>query len=151
MFDKLIFREAQIDDVHVIVELLLDDVLGKTREDISQINVYTEQFKRIAMSQTQKLFVVEFGEDIIGCCELSILYSLTLSCGTRLFVEGVRVNKNHRSHGIGAWMFDKIKLYAKESNCSLIQLTTNKIRTDAHKFYTKLGFENSHEGFKLKI
>ncbi len=149
MLEQLLFRRATINDVPSVVGLLFDDILGKTRENLEEMDQYTAQFNKIFNSDNQQSMVIEFENNVIACCELSILYSLTLNCNTRLLVEGVRVSHKLRGQGIGKWLFNEIEKFARLNGCSLIQLTTNKQRHDAHRFYDNLGYVNSHEGYKL--
>jgi ribosomal protein S18 acetylase RimI-like enzyme len=95
--------------------------------------------------------VVENGDEIIGTCHLTIMPSLTFIGSTRMQIEAVRVAGKYRGQKIGSWMFDQAISYAKENDVSITQLTTNKKRPKAKRFYEKLGFEASHEGMKLYL
>jgi ribosomal protein S18 acetylase RimI-like enzyme len=136
-----------------LIELLLEDELGSTRESkSSELDVrYTNAFHKIDSDPNQYLMVVENGDEIIGTCHLTIMPSLTFIGSTRLQIEAVRVVGKYRGQKIGSWMFDQAILYAKEHDVSIIQLTTNKKRLQAKHFYEKLGFEASHEGMKLYL
>ncbi|MFN8769612.1 MAG: GNAT family N-acetyltransferase [Neisseriaceae bacterium] len=149
--NKLELRKANIDDLKDIVTLIHDDILGKDRERPELLNQYNSIFEKILKSDNQQYFVVQYSNEIIGCFELTILYALSITSSIRLEVENVRVHSKYRSCGIGKWMFSEITKFAQENNCSIIQLTSNKIRKDAHKFYTSIGYKNSHEGFKLYL
>jgi ribosomal protein S18 acetylase RimI-like enzyme len=95
--------------------------------------------------------VVENKDEIIGTCHLTIMPSLTFIGSTRMQIEAVRVADKYRGQKIGSWMFDQAIAYAKSMGVAIIQLTTNKKRRQAKKFYEKLGFEASHEGMKLYL
>jgi GNAT superfamily N-acetyltransferase len=70
---------------------------------------------------------------------------------TRAQIEGVRVDRRYRKKGIGEALFSYAFDSAKAHGCGLVQLTTDKKRNDAHRFYERLGFISSHEGMKLTL
>jgi predicted DCC family thiol-disulfide oxidoreductase YuxK/ribosomal protein S18 acetylase RimI-like enzyme len=150
---QLIFRRAEHRDLPAILKLLIEDELGKTRESMSEIlePCYEEAFQKITTDSNHDLMVVEDEGNIIGTCHLTLLPSLTFRGTTRLQVESVRVAEFFRERGIGKWMFQKIFEYAKHHQISMIQLTTNKNRKRAKKFYERLGFEATHEGMKMTL
>lgn len=144
-------RKATIDDIKDIVNLLLEDDLGKTRENNNDIldKKYLDAFLLIDKDPNQYLMVVENDIEIIATCHLTIMPSLTFMGSTRMQIEAVRVSEKLRGNKIGQWMINEAISYAKSCNAKLIQLTTNKKRPRAKNFYEKLGFEASHEGMKL--
>ena len=149
---KLIQRKAELTDLPRIIELLLEDDLGKSRESKSALDdKYTKAFQIIDSDKNQYLMVMENESEIIGTCHLTIMPSLTFIGSTRMQIEAVRVAEKYRGQKIGQWMFDQAVAYAKEKGASIIQLTTNKKRPKAKQFYEKLGFEASHEGMKLYL
>ncbi len=150
---NFIHRKAKIKDLPRVIELLLEDELGQNRESKNKDldHRYIKAFHNIDNDSNQYLMVIEKEHKIIGTCHLTIMPSLTFIGSTRLQIEAVRVAKEYRNQKIGAWMFNQIGLYAKSCNVSIMQLTTNKKRTLAKRFYEKLGFEASHEGMKLYI
>lgn len=150
---NLTHRKARIADLPRLVELLLEDELGATRESKSSVvhENYIKAFHKIDSDPNQYLMVVENGDEIIGTCHLTIMPSLTFIGSTRMQIEAVRVAGKYRGQKIGSWMFDQAIGYAKEHDVSIIQLTTNKKRPKAKHFYEKLGFEASHEGMKLYL
>ena len=150
---NLTHRKARIADLSRIVELLLEDELGASRESKSAESDknYTKAFHKIDSDPNQYLMVVENGDEIIGTCHFTIMPSLTFIGSTRMQIEAVRVAGRYRGQKIGSWMFDQAISYAKEHDVSIIQLTTNKKRPKAKHFYEKLGFEASHEGMKLYL
>lgn len=151
--NNLTHRKAKIADLPRLIELLLEDELGSTRESRSgELDKnYTKAFHKIESDPNQYLMVVENGDEIIGTCQLTIMPSLTFIGSTRMQIEAVRVAGKYRGQKIGSWMFDKAISYAKEHDVSIIQLTTNKKRPKAKHFYENLGFEASHEGMKLYL
>ena len=146
------FRKAIKNDVDKIVEMIADDKLGKTRENF-QIPLPTEYlaaFEKINSDQNQELIVVENeNSEIIGTLQLSFIQYLTYRGGIRAQIEAVRIRKDQRGLGIGKTMFEWAINRAKERNAHLLQLTTDKKRPKAIKFYENLGFRASHEGMKL--
>ncbi|SMG28918.1 Ribosomal protein S18 acetylase RimI [Marivirga sericea] len=149
---KLIFRKATKNDLSKIVEMIADDVLGKTREkyQIPLSNQYLNAFENINADQNQELIVVENeNTDIIGTLQLSFIQYLTYFGGIRAQIEAVRIRKDKRGLGIGKKMFHWAINRVKERNAHLLQLTTDKKRPEAIKFYEDLGFEATHEGMKL--
>lgn len=146
------FRPAVEDDIPGIVRMLADDELGKTREDFRMPlpASYYQAFSRINDDSNQELIVVknEQGE-LIGTLQLSFIQYLTYQGGIRAQIEAVRVHQDHRGEGIGNQFFLWAIERAKERGAHLLQLTTDKNRPDAIRFYENLGFKATHEGMKL--
>ncbi|RUP38077.1 MAG: GNAT family N-acetyltransferase [Acinetobacter sp.] len=151
--NNLTHRKARIADLPRIIELLLEDELGSTRESKSAAvhENYIKAFNKIDSDPNQYLMVVEDSDEIIGICHLTIMPSLTFIGSIRMQIEAVRVAGKYRGQKIGRWMFDQAINYAKKHDVSIIQLTTNKKRPKAKHFYEKLGFKASHEGMKLYL
>jgi N-acetylglutamate synthase-like GNAT family acetyltransferase len=150
---NLTHRKARIADLPHLVELLLEDELGASRESKSAAvhENYIKAFHKIDSDPNQYLMVVENDDEIIGTCHLTIMPSLTFIGSTRMQIEAVRVVGKYRGQKIGSWMFNQAISYANENDVSIVQLTTNKKRPKAKHFYEKLGFEASHEGMKLYL
>ena len=146
------FRKATINDVSQIVELLADDELGKTRENFRNPlpNAYLKAFENINADNNQELVVVENeNSEIVGTLQLSFIQYLTYQGGIRGQIEAVRIRKDQRGKGLGKQMFEWAIERAKKHNAHVLQLTTDKQRPEAIKFYEKLGFKPSHEGMKM--
>lgn len=146
------FRKATIKDVSKIVEMIADDELGKTRENFQNPlpKSYIEAFKNINDDKNQELIVVENEElEIIGTLQLSFIQYLTYQGGIRAQIEAVRIRKDKRGLGIGKTMFEWAIKRAKERKAHLLQLTSDKKRPKAIKFYEDLGFKATHEGMKI--
>ena len=146
------FRKAKENDILAIVEMISDDELGKKRENfqIPLPNEYINAFEKINSDENQELIVVENEDlEIIGTLQLSFIQYLTYRGGIRAQIEAVRIRKDKRGLGIGKIMFEWAINRAKERNAHLLQLTTDKKRPKALKFYEELGFKQSHEGMKL--
>ena len=86
-----------------------------------------------------------------GVFQLTFIPNLTYQGGKRALIEGVRVAGAMRGQGVGRTMFRWAIERAREKGCRIVQLTTNKQRPDAIRFYESLGFESTHEGMKLMI
>ena len=147
-------RKATKDDVLAIVEMIADDVLGKTREDfkIPLPAEYYKAFENITNDKNQELMVVENEVGgVVGTLQLSFIQYLTYRGGVRAQIEAVRIRKDHRGTGMGTKMFEWAISRAKERKAHVLQLTTDKKRPSAIAFYTKLGFKDSHEGMKMHL
>jgi len=147
--DNLTYRKATKDDVEKIVELLLEDELGQTRENKADMQRYIKAFEQINIDLRQFLMLVIMSDEIVGTCHLTLLPSMTFKGQTRMQIEAVRVAEKYRGHKIGEWMINEAIHYGKSNGATMIQLMTNKTRVQAKKFYEKLGFEATHEGMKL--
>ena len=149
---KLKFRKATKNDILAIVEMIADDELGKKRENfqIPLPSEYLMAFEKINSDENQELIVVENEDsEIIGTLQLSFIQYLTYRGGIRAQIEAVRIRKDKRGLGIGKVMFEWAINRAKARKAHLIQLTTDKKRPKAIKFYEELGFKQSHEGMKM--
>lgn len=148
------FREATRNDISKIVEMIADDELGRTRENYqSPLPIeYLNAFENISLDPNQELIVVENDNaEIIGTLQLSFIQYLTYRGGIRAQIEAVRIRKDQRGLGIGKTMFKWAMNRAKERNAHLLQLTTDKKRPAAIKFYEDLGFLATHEGMKMHL
>ena len=146
------FRKATENDVSTIVEMIADDELGKKRENFKAPlpKEYLKAFEKINSDENQELIVVENkNSEIIGTLQLSFIQYLTYQGGIRAQIEAVRIRKDKRGLGIGKTMFEWAINRAKERNAHLLQLTTDKKRPKAIKFYEDLGFKATHEGMKI--
>jgi GNAT superfamily N-acetyltransferase len=146
------FRKATLPDVSAIIEMLADDELGQQREDFKTPlpQRYLTAFEHITKDENQELIVVENDQlELIGTLQLSFIQYLTYRGGIRAQIEAVRIRKDKRGLGIGKTMFKWAINRAKERNAHLLQLTTDKKRPEAIKFYEDLGFKSSHEGMKI--
>ncbi len=153
MDNQLIFRPALKKDLAAIVQMLADDVLGAEREKTAAnlSDSYIKAFERITADPNQELTIAELDEEIVATFQLTFIPYLTYQGGLRVQVEAVRTSASHRGQGIGTRVFEYIISRAKEKGCHLIQLTTDKKRPDAIRFYESLGFTASHEGMKLLL
>ncbi|MEM9076679.1 MAG: GNAT family N-acetyltransferase [Bacteroidota bacterium] len=146
------FRKATKEDVFRIVEMIADDELGKTRENFQNPlpSSYFLAFEKINSDSNQELIVVEDEySEVIGTLQLSFIQYLTYQGGIRAQIEAVRIRKDKRGLGIGKRMFEWAIERAKEKKAHVLQLTTDKKRPKAIRFYEELGFKATHEGMKM--
>ncbi len=148
------FRKATKEDIPQIVNMIADDALGELREAYkdSLPAVYYDAFKKIDADSNQELIVMQDLDGfIIGTLQLSFIQYLTYRGGIRAQIEAVRIRKDKRGSGLGEILFKWAIQRAKDRNAHLVQLTTDKKRSESLKFYEKLGFRASHEGMKLHL
>ena len=147
-------RTATVADVPEIVALLAADQLGATRDGIdsaADLDRYERAFRDIDSDPAHLLVVAEADDKIVGTMQLSFLPGLARRGALRAQIEAVRVADDYRGRGLGAQMFGWAIEEASRRGCALVQLTSDKSRTAAHRFYQRLGFEASHDGLKLKL
>ncbi|RWH74397.1 GNAT family N-acetyltransferase [Mesorhizobium sp.] len=151
--DAINIRRAIEADVAAIVAMLADDALGRAREDASLplAQPYLDAFAAIDGDPNQLLAVMTDGDEVIGTLQITFLAGLSQRGTWRGQIEAVRVASSRRGEGLGQrlleWAIDK----CGERGCRIVQLTTNKSRLDAHRFYERLGFKASHIGYKLEL
>lgn len=147
------FRKAREEDLHSIVRLLADDELGSQRERFEDPlpTAYYEAFHAIESQIGNQIILAVENQKVIGCLQLTIIPGLARQGMKRAQIEGVRVDRNYRGKKIGEKLFKEAISIAKSEDCGLVQLTTDKQRSDAHRFYEKLGFIASHEGMKILL
>ena len=147
------FRRAASDDLPAIVALLADDPIGSGRESVgAHLDPrYAVAFTTIERDPNQLLAVAENGGKVIGVLQLSFIPGLTRRGMWRGQIEGVRVAPAERGTGIGRAMLLWAVEECRKRGCGLVQLTSDKRRTDAHAFYEALGFRATHEGYKLAL
>ena len=150
---SLEFRKARRADVAAIVRLLADDPLGAKREryETPLPESYTRAFEAIDADPNNELVVACLEDEVVGVLQLTFIPYLTYQGGWRALIEAVRVDARHRSQGLGKAMFEWAIERSRDRRCHLVQLTTDKSRPEAKRFYESLGFTASHEGMKLRL
>lgn len=153
MKNEIKFRLAQSADLVDIVKMLSDDTIGVTREKFETplSENYLRAFESIAKDSNQELTIVEMNGIKIGTFQLTFIQYLTHQGALRAQVEAVRIHAQYRGQGIGKIIFEYIIDRAKQKSCKMVQLTSDKQRPDAIRFYEKMGFISTHEGMKLKL
>ena len=148
-------RRATADDLPGLVALLADDVLGATREALAgseeHLAPYRRAFALVDADPAHLLVVAREGSTVVGTLQLTVLPGLAHRGALRGQLESVHVRAELRGRGVGAAMIAWAVDEARRRGCGLVQLTSTKVRADAHRFYGRLGFVASHEGFKLQF
>lgn len=151
--DGFIFRDAAREDLPKIVGLLANDPLGSKRERFEDPlpDRYSRAFDAIAADPNNRLIVVEHDGAVIGTLQLTFIPNMTYQGGIRAQIEGVRVDDAYRSRQVGKRLFEWAIAEARRHGCHMVQLTADKTRPVAHRFYESLGFTASHVGMKLYL
>ncbi|GHA63380.1 GNAT family acetyltransferase [Streptomyces tendae] len=144
-------RPATAEDVPAVVAMLADDPLGAQRESPDDLGPYLAAFERITTDPNQHLVVAVRDGRVVGTLQLTIVPGLSRRGATRSIIEGVRIHGDERGSGLGTQLIEWAIDESRRQDCSLVQLTSDKTRTDAHRFYERLGFTASHTGFKLQL
>jgi ribosomal protein S18 acetylase RimI-like enzyme len=146
-------RPARREEVPAIVRLLADDPLGATREQPSEplAPAYWAAFDALAAQDGNEILVAVRAGEVVGCLQLTVIPGLSRMGLTRGQLEGVRVSAAARGEGIGEALVRTAVDRARVRGCRLVQLTSDRSRGDAQRFYERLGFIASHVGFKLAL
>jgi GNAT superfamily N-acetyltransferase len=150
---EIAFRRATEADIPVIVAMLADDALGAAREDISTpvAEAYVRAFRAIDADPNQYLTVMTDDGVVVGTLQLTFIAGLSRKGALRGQIEAVRIAAGHRGAGLGQKLFEWAIEECRGRGCRTVQLTTDKSRADAHRFYDRLGFTASHIGYKLAL
>ncbi|MGW0839566.1 N-acetyltransferase family protein [Streptomyces sp. NPDC002787] len=144
-------RPATEGDLPAIVTMLADDPLGAQRESPDDLVPYVTALERLNGDPNQHLVVAVREGRVIGTLQLTVIPGLSRRGSTRSIIEGVRVHADERGSGLGTQLIEWAIDASRQQGCQLVQLTSDATRTDAHRFYERLGFEASHVGFKLPL
>lgn len=144
-------RAANEDDLPAIVALLADDPLGAQRESPDDLTPYRAAFARLAGDPHQHQTVAVRDGRVVGTLQLTVIPGLSRQGATRSVIEAVRVHRDERGSGLGTQLVEWAVEESRRLGCHLVQLTSDAQRTDAHRFYERLGFTASHVGFKLPL
>ncbi len=150
---SLRFRAATSADLPAIVRLLAGDDLGAAREQYADPlpTAYRAAFDAMQAQGGNDYLLSELDGEIAGCLQLTVIPGLSRTGMSRAQIEGVRVAARFRGRGVGEALFREAIARARAVGCGLVQLTTDKARPDALRFYERLGFAASHEGMKLAL
>jgi ribosomal protein S18 acetylase RimI-like enzyme len=148
--ELFVIRRAIQGDVPAILALLVDDDLGKLREDGS-LKPYQDAFQAISRDENQIFGVANLDSKIVGCFQITFIPGLSRRGIWRAQIESVRIARALHGQGLGTIMMQWAIARARERGCGLVQLNSDKTRIEAHNFYETLGFKASHEGFKLYV
>lgn len=144
----MIIRRARAEDVDHIVALLADDPLGAKRERPGDPR-YRLAFTELEADPRQLLAVAEIAGNVVGTLQLTFIPGMSRVGATRALIESVRVHPDQRGSGLGTHLVEWAIEQARARGAAMVQLTTDTSRTDAHRFYQRLGFVSSHVGMKL--
>ncbi|CQR63090.1 GNAT family N-acetyltransferase [Streptomyces leeuwenhoekii] len=148
---ELEIRPAAEKDIPAIVAMLADDPLGAQRESPDDPAPYLAAFKRLSDDPDQHLMVAVREGRVVGTLQLTIIPGLSRRGALRSVIEAVRIHADERGSGLGTQLIQWAIAESRRQNCQLVQLTSDSSRTDAHRFYERLGFTPSHVGFKLAL
>ena len=144
-------RPATADDVTAIVAMLADDPLGAQRESPDDLTPYLAALERLASDPNQHLVVAVREGRVVGTLQLTVVPGLSRRGAVRSIIEGVRIHADERGSGLGTQLIEWAIDESRRQGCQLVQLTSDYTRSDAHRFYERLGFTASHVGFKLHL
>ncbi|MFI6656958.1 GNAT family N-acetyltransferase [Streptomyces sp. NPDC050523] len=144
-------RPATADDVAAIVAMLADDPLGAQRESPDDLTPYLTALQRLTSDPNQHLVVAVREGRVVGTLQLTVIPGLSRRGATRSIIEAVRIHAAERGSGLGTRLIEWAIDESRRQGCQLVQLTSDSSRTDAHRFYERLGFTASHVGFKLPL
>lgn len=149
----ILIRKAEKNDIEAILQIMLEDMIGEKEDyDGNKIHEnYIKAFETINRNDWQYLAVAVQNSKVIGTFQLSFIPNIIYTGALICLVEAVLVSSEYRGKGIGSYMMKWAIDTAKEKGCRLVELTSNKLRNDAHRFYKQLGFIATHEGFKLDL
>jgi len=150
---QTIIREARSADVAALVAIFAADDLGGHGDTTAPraFGDYLRAFERIASSRDQTLYIAEREGQVVGTFQTMIVTSLVGRGSSSMIIEAVQTRGDMRGQGIGAEMIEFAIAEAKRRGLRLVQLTSNAGRKDAHRFYERLGFKQSHLGFKMAL
>ena len=148
---RFAIARATESDVPGLVALLADDVLGADRETAG-LEAYLAAFREIDSDPHQYLAAVrDVDGGLVGTMQLTLIAGLARGGATRLHIEAVRLANSTRGSGLGTALFEWAHAYGERRGATLAQLSSDKTRIDAHRFYERLGYQASHEGFKRRL
>ncbi|MFF1703061.1 GNAT family N-acetyltransferase [Streptomyces sp. NPDC058252] len=146
---NLEIRAAVTDDIPAVVAMLADDPLGAQRESPDDLSPYLAALERLSGDPNQHVVVAVREARVVGTLQLTVIPGLSRKGATRSIIEGVRIHADERGSGLGTQLIEWAIDESRRQGCQLVQLTSDATRTDAHRFYERLGFTASHVGFKL--
>nr|WP_282547595.1 GNAT family N-acetyltransferase [Streptomyces rochei] len=144
-------RPLTENDLPAVVAMLADDPLGAQRESPDDLSPYLAALERLSGDPNQHLVVAVRGSRVVGTLQLTIVPGLSRRGAVRSIIEGARIHADERGSGLGTQLIEWAVDESRRQGCQLVQLTSDKTRSDAHRFYERLGFSASHTGFKLQL
>lgn len=149
----LTFRRAVEADLPFIVRLVAEDAVRDTgdKPDEPFHPSYVTALREIDDDPNQLLIVAELDGAAVGTLQLTFIPGIAALGTKRCLIEAVHIAPAHRNKGLGTEMIRWAIEQSRHRGCRMVQLTSNKKRLDAHRFYERLGFLKSHEGFKYYL
>ncbi|MER8232181.1 GNAT family N-acetyltransferase [Streptomyces sp. NPDC094049] len=144
-------RPTTAEDLPAVVAMLADDPLGAQRESPEDLTPYLAAFDILSGDPHQHLMVAVRAGQVVGTLQLTVIPGLSRRGTIRSIIEAVRVRADERGSGLGTQLIEWAVKESRRLGCKLVQLTSDVSRTDAHRFYERLGFEASHVGFKKSL
>ncbi|MGW2477558.1 N-acetyltransferase family protein [Streptomyces sp. NPDC001665] len=144
-------RTATRSDLPAVLALLADEDAVTDPASVVVGEAYEKAFADITADPRNEVLVLEADGTVVGCLQATYIPGLGRGGAERALIEAVRVRADRRGGGLGRRLMELTVERARLRGCALVQLTSNRSRTDAHRFYTSLGFTASHEGFKLPL
>jgi GNAT superfamily N-acetyltransferase len=139
------------EDVPAILALLADEESVVDPSSIQVEDRYSAAFEAIERDPRNEVLVIEEAGMVIGCVQCTYSPGLGRGGAERAQLEALRVRADRRGRGRGRQLIEAGIARARARGCKLAQLTSNRRRDDAHRFYSSLGFQATHEGFKLSL
>ena len=149
--EQLTIRSASAGDVPRLIELLEAGALVDGKEDPSDVEAYRAALIEIQESADNDILVADLNGEVVGMCQLVVFRHLQRHGGRCAEIESMHVHPTQRSKGIGEKLLVAAMESARQAGCYRVQLTSNLQRSDAHRFYERMGFDPSHVGFKRLI
>ncbi len=133
--------------------MLADDKLGQARERYADPlpREYVDAFAAVTRQEGNRIIVAVEAGQVAGCLQLTFIPGLSRLGMLRAQIESVRVDSGQRGQGVGEALIHHAIDLAREAGCGLVQLASDKSRSDAIRFYERLGFKATHEGMKLAL
>jgi GNAT superfamily N-acetyltransferase len=149
----LIFRDATVADLRFILQSVVEDSVVPTGDDPANANDprYVAALDAMRADPNQMMMIAELDGAPVGTIQLTFIPGIPGHGLWRGLIENVHITPSQRNKGFGAQMIQWAIEQSRARGCGLVQLTSNKKRLDAHRFYERLGFEKSHDGFKLRF
>lgn len=145
------FRMATEADLPVIMAMLADDEIAENRENAAVPDHYREAFAAMDKEVFNKMLLAEREGKIVGSLQLVFVPGVSRNGTKRAIIESVRVKSSARGQNFGTALMKEAIRLAKENGCGLVQLDSDLRRPRAHLFYRRLGFVQSHAGFKKAL
>ncbi|MFC8258617.1 GNAT family N-acetyltransferase [Streptomyces sp. NPDC057291] len=147
----MILRTATRADLRAVLALLADENRVVDPASVVVDEAYEKAFADIESDPRNEMLVLVDGDTVLGCLQATYIPGLGKRGEERALIEAVRIRADRRGDGLGRELMKQAVDRARLRGCALVQLTSNKRRADAHRFYESLGFDRSHEGFKLTL